>query len=377
MTRPHTAQLDQVLLGSFSLAYTADLFYNGTRRFEGLPITEPSFGWDASAEVEGSARCKVAWTDDQGSSLKPNDPQDWLAPFGARLVVYAVVSVGDWFERVQLGDYDITAVPSANDSVFMFGETRITVGSVVELQLKDRMVEVQRDRFVRLAQAPAGASVWGEVASITGLPVTRSLTDATINRAVVYEESRVSAVQDLLSILDGVPFMEWDGTLSARPRTAPAAGGTLRIGESGTITQIGSSLDAEGVSNGVVIRAETDGQQQVLAEKWVESGPLRATVPGQPRTPYHRVPRFYSNPQITTAQQAQAVIGGLLTQWSQPRASELQVQCVTDPTLQLGDVRRVVESSFTWTIRVTKIDLGDAPTMTINGDVLDRVANVN
>lgn len=375
--RPSSAQLNDVLRSPHNLTYAADLFYDGRRLFEGLPITDPSFSWDAGAEVEASGRLTVTWSDDYGSSLRPDEPQDWLAPFGSRLVVYALVHDGVAVERVQLGDYCITSVPSVNSSTFVFNETRVTVGDVVELELKDRMVEVQRDRFTRLEQPAVGGSIWDEVTKLAGLQVTRAVPDGRVTATVVYNESKTEAIQDLLGVIDAVPFMEWDGTLSARPRQSPNASGVLRVGADGTVTQIGAGLDADGVYNGVVIRAETSGQTQVLAEKWVESGPLRATRDGGVRTPFHRRPRFYSNPNITTVAQAQAAIDALLATYSQPRASELQVQCIADPTLQVGDVRTVDDDQTVWTIRVTRVDLGSSPTMSVKGDVLNRVVKFN
>lgn len=378
MTRQRSLELAEVLSGgSFTIEYTADLFYDGTRLFEGLPIVEPSFQWDGSAEVEASHSLTVMWTDAQGTSLSPNDPQDWLAPFGSRLVIYAVVSAGTAFtERVQLGDFTITSVPSANDTLFRLGETRIVVGSKVELELKDRMVEVQRDRFTKKSSPSNMASVWAEAAALTGFQVTKSLPDAAIRRAVVYEESRIAGLSDLFDIIGGVPHMASDGTLTARPADAPDPDGHLTVGPGGTITQVGASLDTDGVFNGVVIRSETSDQQQILAELWITSGPLRATVEGGPRTPFHRVPFFYSSPQITTDAQARSAAPKLLAQKSQPRASALEIQCVIDPTVEIGDVRTVDDDSSTWTVRLTKYSFGSAGTMTITGEVLDRVPNL-
>jgi len=370
--RPASAALRDVLTGSFTLEYQADLFYDGVRLFEALPIVDPSLKGDGSGEVEESGKVTVVWTSEHGASLKPNDPQDWLAPFGARLVLFAVVSVGQVFrERVQLGDYDITAVPSADDSVFMHGQTRVVIGSRVELEIKDRMVEVQRDRFTRLSSPVRLDSVWAEVARLTGLQITRSVPDRALTRSVTYEESRVSAVIDLVALLDASPFVEWDGTLSARPNVPPAPVGTLTVGQAGTITQIGSSLDAEGVYNGVVIRAD-GADAGVLAELWVETGPLRATAASGRRTPFHNVPRFYSNPQITTRSAAEQALPGLLRMYSQPRAATLEIQCIADPTVQVGDVRTVNDGQYLWTVRVASYDLSASPTMTITGDVLNR-----
>ncbi|MBF4578965.1 hypothetical protein [Frigoribacterium sp. VKM Ac-2530] len=375
--RPSTRALREALTGSFTLEYEADLFYDGERLFKGLPIEDASLRGDASGEVEESGTVTVVWTDDQGSSLKPSDPQDWLAPYGARVVLFAVVSVGNVFrERVQLGDYTITAVPSADDSVFMFGETRVTVGSRIQLELKDRMVEVQRDRFTRLSSPQSLISVWDEIKQMTGLQVTRSVPDKALTRSVTYEESRVSAVIDLMALLDASPYMEWDGTLTARPNAPAGPVGELKVGPNGTITQIGSSLDAEGVYNGIVIRLD-GAEGGVLAELWVERGPLRATAAVGTRTPFHNVPRFYSNPQIETEAQARAAAPGLLEMYSQPRAASLEIQCIADPTVQVGDVRTVDDGTFTWVVRIATYNLSAAPTMTIRGDVLSRAINVD
>jgi hypothetical protein len=362
--------------GSFDISYVADLYYDDRRLFAGLPITDPSFSWDSSGAIEASGSVTVVWTDEQGTSLSPTEPQDWLAPFGSRLIVYAVVSAGNAFtERVQVGDFTITSVPSADDSVFIFGETRIVVGSKVKLELKDRMVEVQRDRFTRLSSPTNMTSVWAEAAALTGFQLTRSLPDAPIRRSVVYEDDRVASLVDLMTIIGGVPHMASDGTLTARPTTPGDPVAALTVGPRGTITQVGASLNSEAVYNGIIIRTEDDDQQQVLAELWIQSGPLRATPPGGARTPYHRVPRFYSSPQIKTPDQAAAVAPQLLAMYSQPRASSLEIQCITDVSVELGDVRTVDDGFATWTVRIAKCMLGASGTMTITGDVLNRVVN--
>lgn len=373
MSRPTPAGLADVLTSSMEVTYSADLIYGARRIFQDLPIIAPSFRWDSSAQVEGSGSVTVVWTDDHGSSLKPRDPQDWLAPFGARLIVFCRVTAGDYSARLQLGDYTIDAVPSADDEAFILGETRITVGSRVDLALKDRMVEVQRDRFTGLASPTSLASVWSEVALLVGLPVTRTLPDAAITRSVVYEEDRVSAVCDLLSILGGEPFMEWDGTLSARSITAGSPVAALTIGEQGTIIKVGSALSADGVYNGIIIRGETDGQSPILTELWINEGPLAATARGGERTPFHRVPRFYSSPFIATQAQAQAAAPALLEQFSQARASSLQVQCIIDPRRQVGDVVTIQDDDAIWTMRIVKLDMGEGPYMTVEGDVISRV----
>jgi hypothetical protein len=136
--------------------------------------------------------------------------------------------------------------------------------------------------------------------------------------------------------------------------------------------QVGSSLSAEGVYNGVVIRGEGDLQEQILAELWVTDGPLRATTLDGERSPFHRVPYFYSSPFITTAAQANAYAPTLLERVSSPRAARLEVTCVTNPLLQVGDVVLVTDSRFVWTVRLTRVPLERSGVMTVSADVVSR-----
>lgn len=371
--RPASADLVAVLASSLDWSYEADLYYGEERLFRNLPVDDLSLRWDATADIEGSGSCRVVWTDAQGSSLKPNDPQDWLAPFGSRLVIFAKVSVGSFVERIQLGVFTLTSVPRADDQAMIWGETRITVSSVVDVEFKDRMVEVQRDRFTVLSQPASTDSVYAELANLTGFQLRRTIADAPITRSVVYEESRIKALQDLSSIVDGRPFMESDGTLSLRPISPGSPVAALTIGESGTIVQVGSTLDSDGVYNGVIIRGETDGQQAILAERWIEDGPLRATPDGGERTPFHRVPRMYSSPFITTQEQAEKAAPGLLIQFSGIHAAQLEVSCIVDPRLQVGDVVAVNDGEAVWAIRLVTVALSGAGRMKVSGDVLSRV----
>lgn len=370
--RPGSDLMAQLLSSSFTLSFEADLFYGNERVLANLPVVSPSIVFDSSAQVEGSGRMSVVWSADDGSSVAPEDATSLLAPFGARISLYAVVSSAPFSARQKVGEFDITEVPSVGGEPYFWGETLIQVGERVDLVVKDRMVEVQRDRFTGLQEPSQLTSVYQELAFLTGLPITRTLEDGPISRSVVYEESRVDAVQDLAALIGGVAFMEWDGTLSVRPIAAGDPVAELTLGEDGTIVQVGSSLSADGVYNGVVIRGETSDQEEILAELWVTEGPLRATQIGGERTPFHRVPRFYSSPFISTTAQAQAAAPGLLAEFSNPRATTLEVTCVNNPLLQIGDVVIVRDRKWVWTVRLTKVPVVQAATITVTGDVLSR-----
>lgn len=363
----------ELLASDFELGFTADLMYGATRVLPDLEVVSPSVKGDSSAQIELSGRLGVVWSDPLGVDVEPFEPGDPFSPFGYRVVLFVIVRAGELESRQQIADLTITEVPSVDGEPFVWGETRIYAGQRVDLVVKDRMVEVQRDRFTKLEQPASLASAWGEIARLTGFPLTRTLPDVPVTKAVVYEESRVDAVQQLAALIGGAAFMEWDGTLSVRPSTPGPPVTELVLGESGTIVQLGSSLSADGVYNGVVIRGEDDAQEQILAEVWRASGPLRATPAGGERTPFHRVPYFYSSPFITTSAQAAAYAPTLLERVSSPRAATLQVTCVMNPLLQVGDVVTVRDGRFEWTVRLTQVPLERSGLMTVTADVLSRV----
>lgn len=370
--RPASEALRDALQYSYELTFSADLWYDNERRLENLRVIDPSLVADSGRDIEMGGTLSIVWADESGKSIEPTTAGDLLAPFGSRLVVFAVVNVGGRDERIQVGDFSIVSVPSVDGHPYVWGSQQVHAGQVVEMVVQDRMIEVRRDRFTQLSQPSQLDSVYAELASLTGLAIRRTLPDAPITRSVVYEEDRLNVVQDLAEILGGRAFMDWDGVLSIRPLDAGEPVASLTMGDLGTITQLGSSLDSEGVYNGVIIRGQTNDQQVILAEAWIESGPLRATRPGQPRTPWHRVPRFYSSPFITTSEQAQNAAPGLLAQFSSPRASSLQVTCITNPLLQAGDVVTVADGSWEWTLRLTRVPLEASTLMTVTGDVLNR-----
>lgn len=370
--RPGNDLMRELLSSSFELSFSADLYYGSDRVLSGLEVVSPSVVSDSSGMVEMSGRLAIVWADPDGNDVEPHDAGDLFSPFGYRIVLFAVVKAGVSEARQQIADLTITEVPSVDGEPFVWGETLIFAGQRVDLVVKDRMVEVQRDKFTKLEQPASLASCYDEIARLTGFALTRTVADTPVTKSVVYEESRVEAVQQLAALLGGVAFMEWDGTLSVRPVDAGSPVAELELGENGTIVQVGSSLSADGVYNGVVIRGEGDSQEQILAELWVSSGPLRASPAVGDRSPFHRVPYFYSSPFITTFSQAAAYAPGLLERVSSPRAATLRVTCVTNPLLQVGDVVTVTDRRFVWTIRLTRVPLERSGVMTVTGDVLSR-----
>ena len=257
--RPGSDLMRELLASDFELSFSADLMYGDSRVASGLEVVSPSVVADSSAMVEMSGRLGVVWADPEGSDVEPFDAGDLFSPFGYRVVLFAVVRAGQFVARQQIADLTITEVPSVDGEPFVWGQTTIFAGQRVDLVVKDRMVEVQRDRFTRLEQPGSLVSAWDEIGRLTGFVLTRSVDDVPITKSVVYEESRVDAVQQLAALLGGVAFMEWDGTLSVRSSTPGVPVAELTLGENGTIvSQSRYAVVGSGVMSAHDIRPHHD-----------------------------------------------------------------------------------------------------------------------
>lgn len=344
--RRSTPQLVEVLRGSFSHWYEADLWYDGQRRLQDIPLNITELSDDDSQAVKSWASAKLTWTDAFGRSILPVAIGDLFSPFGAELAIYAVTSAGSFRERTEMGWFQITDVPSMRDQT-MFWKKRnriIVTGSVLELTLKDRLVQVQRDTFdVPSAPIVPLLTVWNEIGRITGLQLTRSIPDGSISRSVAYQEDRLEAVLDLADIIGGVPYMASDGTLTMRPKVWPAAVDTMRRGDGGSIINIGRGMSAEGVYNAVIFRGQDDNQGKVLATSEIISGPFRTKNPTGSRSPAHRRPTFRSNQFVKSKAQAQAYTDSELARVSTLGATKWPITEIWNPLREVGDVVNVVD----------------------------------
>jgi hypothetical protein len=367
--RVYSDQLRDVLTSSFNRRWVADLYYDGVRKVQDMPITEPSFSDDGSSLVQMTGSVTVAYQGDFAESFSPREVSDALAPAGAELAVYVVISAGSFMERVEMGWYRITSVPSAVDYTARYGGRRITIGSKVELELQDRFVRVQRDRFDVPGVPPRLASVFAEFARLTQLQLTRMVPDRGIPKAIAYEEERLEACYDLIEVLDAVPYMRPDGSAGQRPNEWPGAVDTLRDGNLGSIIEVGREMTSENVYNRVAFRTTSSDQTQILASAEITEGPLRARNANGSPSPAGRVTYYATNDLITTTAAAQAFVNQLLPRVSTMRATEVPLTEKFNPLRELGDVLVVSRADGIFTGRIKKIDRGAGSTQTLTLEV--------
>lgn len=354
--RTGSPSLSGVLTRGFDHHWVADIYYAGTRRLKDVPLRDVSFKEDGNAKIQQSGSFTITWTDAFGRSISPREISDVLAPFGAEVYLYSMVTSGFFTERIAMGQFIITNVPSAIDEDMLFDGRRITVGSTVEIEFKERLAKVQNDRFDVPTAATNLASVWNEVGRVTELQLTRSLADKPIPRAVVYEEDRLEAVYNLVNVLDGVPHMLSDGSLSARPNTWPAVMDKLKRGDGGTIVSVGRAMSPEQVYNRVAFRGKAGDQTVILAVAELTDGPLRVrNLDGTP-SPFGRKTFFVSSDYITNYGEAKAYVDRELPRVSKLRSLTIPVTETFNPLRERGDVVTIERQDRTFTGRIISIN---------------------
>ena len=362
--------LSGVLSGAFDHHWEADLFYDGERRLERVPFTDVRFSEDAEASIQQSGSCTVVWSDEFARSASPREVTDWFAPFGAQLAVYSVISAGPFSERVQYGWFEITGVPSAEDSAMRFRDQWITTGSRVELELKELLAGVGEERFDVPSAPKSLTSTWDELGRVTGLQLSRTITDKAITRSILYPESKLDAAYDLLSVmLDAVPHMTADGALAARPNVWPAVVDRLSQGEWGTVVRVGHEMSAAQVYNRVVVRAGSGDQVSILAVAEVTSGPLRVRNSDGSASPFRARTKYLSSELVTTPGQAQTWANSELAKVSTLRATVVPVVETFNPLRERGDVVEIEWRDRLILGRVVTIDRGDRATQQLTVEV--------
>lgn len=355
---------DALRLGDFNKRYVADIFSNGARVLKDVPITAPRLTESASSLVQGTGSFTVVYQDDFAREISPSQIGDVFSPFGTQVVISAIITVGAGFtERIQLGTYLVSETPSIITTRYLFNGALVTKGDRIDVSIKDLFYGVQRDRFHVPGSPPSLISVWDEVQRLTGLTVTKTITDGTITAEVAYQEDKLQAVYDLATVLDATACVLSDGSVSMRPNVWPASVDTLSWGDDGTLIHAGRGMANDLVYNQVVVRShDTTNGAAVLATAELTTGPLRTSNPDGSLSPYRRVPYFYSSQFITNAAQAQAYADRTLPRVSKLRSVSVVLTEVFNPLREIGDVITVKRLGETFDGRVTDISRSESDT---------------
>lgn len=318
--------------GGFDATYVADLMYNGDRRIAGVPLTDVGLRWDASQFVAGSGQARIVWADDIGSSMIPKQIGDWFSPFGAELQVDCMIGAGVFSERVPMGRFVIEEVPDAVERSMLFEGRLIHPGESFGVALKDTLVRVQRDEFP-FPTAGTSTSVWGELQSITGMPIVRTLPDGTVPASIAYEGEKAKVVSQLLDVIGGWPYADARGVLTARPKEWPAPVDEVR----GRISAP-RSMESSRTYNRVVVQGKSAAGSPLYAVAEIRDGFLRVRNGDGSVSPFGVQTYRYSSDYLTTTEQCYAYAVELLGRVSRLRSVTRAIVEPFNPLREIGDV---------------------------------------
>lgn len=331
-------------------------WYGGKLSYpEALPISDWSITWDGSAskQVQGVLSLTV---DDPDGSLAPWLWDDPLGVGGAELVCrYVVGGAGtvnrgryritgndpkeSWYSRTIRDDSASDpggVVPPGNRLVMVSG------GTLVPLTAEDMTVNLVLDEFLAPEQ-PAGTSptVMSEIRRIVGdhMPVVfTGVSDVKVDPGATYDGPRVDAVMDLAARAGASLRMGGSGELEVYKKSQNPVW-AVAGGDDGALININRSqsvdlLDNIGVARGEAKYKDGAGQEQVrplTGIARVTEGPLRVGGP-------HGVkPRFMDSKLLNTQEEVDAAAGSLITNHLAGLTLDLEVTCLPNPALQVGD----------------------------------------
>lgn len=290
--------------------------------------------WDFSEtldqQVKGSFNATII--DDSGD-LIPYRYGDILSP-GHRVVVdYCLNNT-----QLRFGEYVITAARPAYN-VYIRSRRVAAKSGKIKVECKDLTALLAADRLLAPESPKRNATVYSELVRLAkNIPVTITAgLEATrsVPASVVYERERMNAIDDLAERITGFVRQTQTGGLEVVPIN-PSLVPVWEIvgGETGTLIEYSSDLALDDIYNGVISSsgAGQDGQQVYVGRAFETDGPLRwGGIIGC--RPY-----FHSSSLISSQDQASKDAKTRLESLIRNRFVKLNVTCLANPLLQVGDV---------------------------------------
>lgn len=389
-----TDQLVGFLGDSYTTYVVVDVLH-GTDRVaqDVVPVS-----WELSGSLSGFPRTvgrfRFVHQSVNGESWVPVGADGVLSPLRATLLVTQVVVGGLFEERVQLGLFDVVAVPFAEDTYahanarfvsesvdeglapsdglvsgddlvpfsdevyvrggLVGGRARV-VTSTVEVEVASLDVRVV-DASLRAPKTVAGEAVdrWREFGL---LPVVASgSADLGSSTFPAERGSRLKVIEACASALGGVPAVNSAGQWVLLDDGAPVVE-LVADGDQSTVVDITHQLDLDSFANVVVGSYEAPDGSEIYAV-WEAPGELSPAVLGREWVRYH------SSDWVKTADSAReavASVGALST----AQEVDVPVVCVDSPLLEIGD--RVSVTGWVRELSgvAVKVDRDGSATMTV------------
>lgn len=337
--QPLTAEEDRIFASGGEGRLLAYSYYEGVLlRRDPLPLKSGSISMDSSAAIQMSGTLTVV---DTAGDLVPDSYSSPLSPYGVRLRIDYQTSFGGATATKQLGWFRIDDIPNLAEYREQYRNgSWAHRGATIEVKLAGLMADVDDNRFEAPTQLTdtQRLSTWATIAELAGMPITRSLPDQTIPASLVFTENRLDALYLLADNLGGILCETPDGALTVRAYADDAdlsiPDWSLDYGPDGRMLTPPRSFSRATFYNVFVSRPATLDEQwgPVQGRAAIDSGPLRAGGPMGTR------PFFHASPLIVSFLDADADAITVRDNHLAGRPTVTQLQCLTNPAAQGGDV---------------------------------------
>lgn len=328
------------------LRLRVDAFLGADRVLERLYADAPGEGgrgvpWSVSWSLAGENRLiatvALHYADDHGGSLLPRDFRSRLTPFGTTLHLALEVRAGAQTVTIPAGEVRVDDIPTAYDAGRYFLNGRaFTLGSYLVVGGSDMLSAVRDAGFTDARLAPQASTCWDEIARLTGMKVTRNVSDRPVPGGMEYERAqggRLDAIDRLADHLGGVIMTDPTGALTivSAEETDPLWTLDQRVTLTAPV-----SVSADGVYNEVCGNFSTEaGDPIIVPPAQIVDGPLRVNGPFGRRT------RYYASEFVQTRAAAESAVAKILAQESRPTFAR-DFTALLDPRVELGDTGTIV-----------------------------------
>lgn len=366
--RNHTDELEGVLAGSFGFELLVDVFLGSDRVLESVPVTKWDFDAVLDAEVNVSGQLTIAYQPDDGVSIIPEGLEGIATPFGSSMYLTVQITAGTFSERVGLGWVEIVSIPTAFDTYADTGLGRIVTSTTMEIEFASMDNRIRAWGF-RFPEQPASlTSVYDELRRITGMGVVEDVTDKAIPANIVYEPTeggRLQAVQALFRVLGGQGVIDPLGVWTLVPYTWGAVVGTLTLGAEGTVVNVPQSIDTDGVFNCVVGTFQNPTTGAAITAVAYVAGDEGLGID----SPWGEHTRYITDENVTTQAAATLRVATELETVTQSQRYQVDVECIFNPLLELGDMVEVTGWVRALEGRVVKYSLSESAKMVVTLEV--------
>ena len=216
-------------------------------------------------------------------------------------------------------------------------------GAQIQITAYDMGIMAANSRLLA-PESPPGVtpSIVSEITrlmdGIAPVVVLPGVTDRPVNGALVYQQDRLNAVQDLAKRINADIRFNGNKQLELYSLTPQTPVWTIQGGPEGVLVSVDRSMDLNGLYN--IFQAEgtatvtVNGQQQqvpVVGRAQITTGPLRV---GGPHGSY---PTFYQSNLLTTQADCDAYAQTMMTTQLAGLSVDLKITCLPHPGLQQGD----------------------------------------